>query len=129
MNIKRENFELKKFQKAIQDHNYNHRSDKNKGMWHSTLISNHLIDHYVPFLPLEREHVKLCIRFEFNKYKINEKTSKAYFQDIDSIADELSYEPPGVHKYSSSGCKRIANLVRKFIVEKNIVEETMKNEL
>ena len=116
------------FQKAIHDQNYHHKSDANKGMWHSTLISNHLIDHYVPFLPLEREHVKMCIQFEFKKYHIDDKKS-TYLQDIDHIADELSYEPPGIHKYSSSGCKRIANLVRKFIIEKNIVEDSQKNEL
>lgn len=28
----------------------------------SELISNHLVDHYVPFLPLERRHILLCIR-------------------------------------------------------------------
>lgn len=28
----------------------------------SELISAHLIDHFVPFLPLERRHILLCIR-------------------------------------------------------------------
>jgi hypothetical protein len=98
-------------------------------MWHSTLISNHLVDHYVPFLPLEREHVKMCIEYEFNRYDIDHKSSKSFFQDVDYIADELSYEPPGYNKYSSSGCKRIANLVRKFIVERQIAKESIKNEL
>ncbi|VDM48600.1 unnamed protein product [Toxocara canis] len=32
------------------------------GLKMSELISTHLIDHFVPFLPLERRHILLCIR-------------------------------------------------------------------
>lgn len=35
------------------------------GFQYSDTIKNNLIDHYVPFLPLEEEHVKLCILDEF----------------------------------------------------------------
>lgn len=35
------------------------------GFHYSDTIRNNLIDHYVPFLPLEEEHVRLCILDEF----------------------------------------------------------------
>lgn len=35
------------------------------GFQYSDTIKNNLIDHYVPFLPLEEEHVRLCILDEF----------------------------------------------------------------
>ena len=89
-------------------------------MYHASIIDSWLIDYFVPFLPLERIHVKKCISNELEKY--NFKDSK-YFktslqQDIDEIADEMSYEPSGLGKFSSSGCKRVSNLVRNLITQK-----------
>lgn len=34
------------------------------GLKKSRLIDSHIIDHYVPFLPLEKKHVKQCIEAE-----------------------------------------------------------------
>lgn len=31
------------------------------------MIDSHLIDHFVPFLPLEKQHVELCVTAEFLK--------------------------------------------------------------
>lgn len=35
------------------------------GLRHAAMIDAHLIDHFIPFLPLEREHVAECIAAEF----------------------------------------------------------------
>jgi hypothetical protein len=35
------------------------------GLKLSTLIEKHLVDYYFPFLPLERQHVRQCIEYEF----------------------------------------------------------------
>lgn len=35
------------------------------GFQYSDTIKNNLIDHYVPFLPMEEEHVRMCILDEF----------------------------------------------------------------
>jgi hypothetical protein len=35
------------------------------GFHMSETIESNLIDHYIPFLPLEEIHVKQCIRAEF----------------------------------------------------------------
>lgn len=37
------------------------------GLRHSSVIREDLIDHYVPFLPLEKRHVKQCVRREFRR--------------------------------------------------------------
>ena len=34
------------------------------GLWHSGLIDKNLIDYFIPFLPLEYKHVKMCVRAE-----------------------------------------------------------------
>ena len=112
-NKDRASFDLKPFQLAIQKSVYYAKDKEGKGMHHASIIDSHLVDFYLPFLPLERIHVKNCIRTEFAKYRFkNElKFETVHLQDaIDTIADQLVYEPEGFNKFASSGCKRIPNL-------------------
>jgi hypothetical protein len=93
----------------------------NKGMYHASIIDSYLIDFYIPFLPLEKMHVRNCIKAEIGKYKFVEEESYHRLhleRDIDNIADEMDYEPQGYNKFSSSGCKRIPSLVRNLIADK-----------
>lgn len=39
----------------------------NGGLKSTTIISSVLIDHFVPFLPLERRHVEKCVEVEFRR--------------------------------------------------------------
>lgn len=39
----------------------------NGGLKMTTIIQSSLIDHFVPFLPLERRHVEKCVRTEFRR--------------------------------------------------------------
>jgi len=39
------------------------------GLMKSGLIDSHIVDYYVPFLPLERDHVVKCIEAEFKNLK------------------------------------------------------------
>ena len=101
-----------------------------RGLFHASIIDSFLIDFYIPFLPLDRTHVKLCVRAELSKYKFEDMAQ--YEQqhlkyDIEQIADEMIYEPPGINKYATAGCKRVPNLVRNLIVEKNY--KLLKDEL
>ena len=92
-------------------------------MWHASIIDSYLIDFYVPFLPLEREHVRNCIKAEFRNYKLKQNETNFMYNitdyDIEQIVDEHVFEPPGYKKYSSSGCKRVPFLVRTFISKQN----------
>jgi hypothetical protein len=70
-------------------------------------------------LPLERIHVKNCIREELSKHEfsnfLNKKSYEANYleKDVDQIANQLTYEPDDIQKYSTSGCKRVPFLVSK----------------
>ncbi|XP_023235263.1 torsin-1A-like [Centruroides sculpturatus] len=76
------------------------------GLYESSIMKSHLIDTFVPFLPLEKEHVKLCIKDDLN--------SKGHAVDpkvIEEIAEELNYFPEGTTKFSKSGCRKISQKV------------------
>jgi len=71
------------------------------GLKCSSVIDKNLISAFVPFLPLERQHVKMCI--EDNVMRKGFSTNL-----IDNVADELEYFPSDVEQlFSSSSCKRI----------------------
>ncbi len=97
--------------------------ENDKGLWHASIIDSYLIDFYVPFLPLEKEHIRRCIRAEFKNYNLKSNNANLLSiitdSDVEQIADEHVYEPPGFKKYSSSGCKRVPFLVRTHISRKN----------
>lgn len=98
-----------------------HEEKDNKGLYHASIIESHLIDFYIPFLPLEKIHIKKCIRTELLKHTFSDQEYYEKNQleiDIDKIADEINYEPSGYNKFASSGCKRISNLVRNLIAVK-----------
>lgn len=82
----------------------------NGGLKMSELISTHLVDHFVPFLPLERKHILLCIR-DYMLLQNFEATDER----IMAIADSLQYFPKSSAIYSSSGCKRVAQKVDLLI--------------
>lgn len=60
----REDTQLQDFEKIIEIGAYNLQG----GLQKASIIESHLIDHYIPFLPLEKEHVKKCIIEEYGKY-------------------------------------------------------------
>ncbi|XP_047123967.1 torsin-1A isoform X2 [Hydra vulgaris] len=72
----------------------------------SIIIKNSLIDFYVPFLPLEREHVKQCAKAELERNNFEYEAST-----LDDIADEMHYFPNKEQWFSSTGCKTIAKKV------------------
>lgn len=82
--------------------------------WSSVLVKNHLIDAFVPFLPLEREHVIQCIRRDL--------VSKRFSTDlgtVNKILRELSFSSFGDIHLSQTGCKRVADKVDLVMFEKH----------
>lgn len=72
------------------------------GFWHSSLIDRNLIDYFVPFLPLEYKHLKMCIR--------NEMQSRGYEVDEDivtKVAEEMTFFPKEERVFSDKGCKTV----------------------
>ncbi|XP_030643591.1 torsin-1A-like [Chanos chanos] len=75
---------------------------KNSGFWHSTLIDAHLIDHFIPFLPLEYRHVRHCVIDQMAALNITAKDGLA-----DRVAQELLYFPTQEKIFSVKGCKSV----------------------
>jgi hypothetical protein len=79
------------------------------GLKNSELITKYLIDYFIPFLPLTRTHVLLCIR----DYAKQERIPLTPEQE-EKIADGLMYFPrsgSSAGVFSSSGCKHVVNRV------------------
>ena len=94
------------------------------GLQHSRMLEKNLVDVFVPFLPLERQHVKMCVRKEFERRKISWGTEEM----VDRVADQLSYWPQETKLFSTSGCKRVAQKVD--LMEEELEEQLeAKNEL
>ena len=74
------------------------------GLHHSSVIDSSLIDVYVPFLPLERRHVRLCVMKEAEDRNLTMSDSA-----VTSVVDSLTYWPPDTQLFSTTGCKRISN--------------------
>lgn len=78
--------------------------------WYTELMSAELIDQTVPFLPLERRHIAQCAEAELKLRQVDFSQ-----QLIDNVVNSLLYFPPDVQLFSSSGCRRIAHLVDRFL--------------
>ncbi|XP_057175561.1 torsin-1A-like isoform X2 [Triplophysa rosa] len=79
-------------------------NDKNSGFWHSSLIDEHLVDHFVPFLPLERKHLKQCVLAEMTSLNITHD-----YDVMDSVLKDMPFFPPEEEAFSLKGCKTLHN--------------------
>jgi hypothetical protein len=79
--LPREKLQHKELEEIILQSAYN---EGDGGLKKSELVSRHLIDAFVPFLPLERKHVRLCVLDYMKRrgYRITEER-------IDAIVNEL----------------------------------------
>ncbi|NWI14997.1 TOR1A protein, partial [Crypturellus soui] len=76
------------------------------GFFRSQLIQKNLIDYFVPFLPLEYQHVRQCVREELRL--------GGHLEDEDlmtEIALAMTDYPSEERLYSSKGCKTVASRV------------------
>lgn len=72
----------------------------------SRLLKKHLIDLFIPFLPLEYRHVRLCVRDAFLGQDLP-YTEEA----LDEIAKMMTYVPEEEQLFSSQGCKSISQRI------------------
>ncbi|XP_011904653.1 PREDICTED: torsin-3A isoform X1 [Cercocebus atys] len=80
------------------------------GFGHSRLVKENLIDYFIPFLPLEYRHVRLCARDAFLSQELlyTEET-------LDEIAQMMVYVPKEEQLFSSQGCKSISQRINYFL--------------
>ncbi|XP_058395964.1 torsin-3A isoform X1 [Diceros bicornis minor] len=77
---------------------------------HSCLVKENLIDFFVPFLPLEYRHVRLCARDAFLSQEL------LYTEEaLDEIAKMMVYVPKEEQLFSSQGCKSISQRINYFL--------------
>jgi len=117
---KREDITLKHLEPLVADGAFNEAG----GLQYSRMIEKSLVDVFVPFLPLERQHVKICIRNEFQKR--SEELEHWTEQMVEEVADQLTYWPPDLKLFSTSGCKRVAQKIDLVVEEQ---EELSRDEL
>uniref|UniRef100_A0A8C5KZC2 Torsin-3A n=1 Tax=Jaculus jaculus TaxID=51337 RepID=A0A8C5KZC2_JACJA len=61
------------------------------------------IDFFIPFLPLEYHHVRLCARDAFLSQDLLYTE-----EDLDELANMMTYGPEQGHLFSSQGCKSVS---------------------
>ncbi|XP_012695365.2 torsin family 1 isoform X2 [Clupea harengus] len=103
----REEIELKDLEMAITLSVFN---NKQSGFWHATLIDKHLVDVYVPFLPLEQKHVVQCGLAEMVARKM--KPDK---EVVERMAQDLNYFPKEHRLFATQGCKVISSRLDYYI--------------
>jgi len=84
------------------------------GLHKSTIIDSSLIDLYVPFLPLERQHVRQCIRNEATNRNVSLTE-----EEVESISGSLSYWPEDTRLFSMTGCKKVASKLDLHLEERD----------
>ncbi|XP_059514271.1 torsin-1B-like isoform X1 [Myotis daubentonii] len=96
---RREDIQLKDLEHALSVGVFN---NKQSGLWRSGLIYKRLIDYFIPFLPLEYTHVKMCVRAEMKA------RGSAIDEDVVTrVAEEMTFYPKGEKIYSDRGCKTV----------------------
>ena len=99
---KREDIAIKQMDKVINLGEFNSKG----GFWHSTLIDKNLIDFFIPFMPLERSHIKMCAKDD-----LEQKGRPVTEEVLNRVADEVMYFPEDSKAFSQSGCKTISSKV------------------
>ncbi|XP_063792747.1 torsin-1A [Pseudophryne corroboree] len=94
---KREDIQLSDVERHLSLSAFN---KKDSGFWHCSLIAKNLIDYFVPFLPLEFEHVKMCVRAEFQRRGLVPDETI-----ITKVAKDMTFYPKEEKVYSVKGCK------------------------
>ena len=80
------------------------------GMYLSDVIISHMITAYVPFLPMERKHIRQCIKDVLVSQKYY-KRKDIQEKVVSKIENQLTYFPADEQIFSVNGCKRVQEKV------------------
>ncbi|KAK7096990.1 torsin-1A-like isoform X2 [Littorina saxatilis] len=86
-------------------------SESQGGLWHSELISKHLVTAFLPFLPLERTFVRQCIRDQLVLKRHYPSLEEIPEVIVEEVMQELSFYPEKEQLFSVTGCKRVPEKV------------------
>lgn len=77
-------------------------NNNKSGLWHTSLIDKNLVDFFVPFLPLEYQHVVQCAMAEMEA-----RGQRPNAKVANELAKDLVYFPKSERVFSVKGCKTI----------------------
>ncbi|CAG9861047.1 unnamed protein product [Phyllotreta striolata] len=117
--IQREDMKLSHFDSLISKGAFNEEG----GFHFSDTIRANLIDHYIPFLPMQVNHVIDCIKDQFRERGV----ASPQQTHIDEILEYIEWAPADTKLYSKTGCKRISSLVAVAVAKH--YRHTQKREL
>ncbi|CAG0903158.1 unnamed protein product [Cyprideis torosa] len=100
--------------KSLEEKLHNESFVESGAFQFSHLLSNHLVSYSFPFLPLERNHVRGCIRREFKKQNDGEFQE----EDVEEVMDYMSFMPSDIQQFSETGCKRVREMVELWLIER-----------
>ncbi|GLV31594.1 torsin [Carabus blaptoides fortunei] len=118
--MKRSEIELSDFERIIRMGAFNEKG----GFHQSDTIKSNLIDHYIPFLPMEKEHVELCITDQFHERGIHNIQQ----EHIDNVLRSVEWGPQPINLFSTTGCKRLSQKVPLVVAKFGLRPQT-KEEL
>ena len=76
-------------------------------------------DVYIPFLPLEQQHVRQCA--QRNILERGYDVDQPIIQEIiHQVISDMSFWPQETPLYSTTGCKRVAQKVDELLYEHNL---------
>lgn len=84
------------------------------GLYDSLMITSDAIDFYVPFLPMEKGDVELCVIEALTELNL-QPTIKL----IDEVVQELRFGPEPDNLFSKSGCKRVEQIAGRIAARLN----------
>ncbi|CAH1272696.1 TOR1A [Branchiostoma lanceolatum] len=80
------------------------------GLWQAELLKHHLVNYLIPFLPLEREHVELCVRDA-----LTDMGKEVLARDtvlMERIMSEFYFWPEtGEVRFSEGGCRPVRDAI------------------
>ncbi|XDB55626.1 PREDICTED: prosalusin isoform X1 [Capra hircus] len=80
------------------------------GFWRSGIMEEHLLDVLVPFLPLQRHHVRHCVLNELAQLGLEPRD-----EVVQAVLDSTTFFPEDEQLFSSNGCKTVASRIAFFL--------------
>ncbi|XP_049887457.1 torsin-1A [Pectinophora gossypiella] len=118
--VKRNDVEFSDFEAVIRRTAY-----YKGGFEKADLIARHLIDHYIPFLPLEQQHVERCALSEFRLNGVYDPSDEMMMDALSVITYGPSEDQP---IFSNNGCRRFIKHI-PYIIKKHKEKVLDKSEL
>ena len=82
------------------------------GLKDSDLVTRSFIDQYIPFLPLEKEHIKQCIvQYLHDERGFPNPMKYPGGKFIEEAANDLIYLPSDTEVFAQFGCRKVKNIV------------------